>query len=54
MLFIRVKTEFAKQIKPEIRIKESRWLDLSVGCLVFHKNLHHVEVRDTDNLECLL
>ena len=25
--------------------------DLSVGCLVFHKNSHHVEVRDTDKIE---
>lgn len=51
MIFIRMGTGFFKKTKLETRIKQSRWLDLSVGCLVFHKNSHHVEVRDTDKIE---
>lgn len=46
-----MKPKFSKEAKPETRINQSRWLDLSVGCLVFHKNSHHVEVLDTDKIE---
>ena len=54
VIFIRMGTGFSKKTKLETRIKESRWLDLSVDRIVIHKNSHHIEVRDTDKIECLL
>ena len=54
MIFIRIGTVFSKKTKLETRIKQSRWLDLSVDRIVIHKNSHHIEVRDTDKIECLL
>ena len=46
-----MEAEISKAIKPEIRINQSEKHDLSVGNLVFHKNSHQLEVRNTDKIE---